>query len=225
MKLHFIILLAELKPLIQNISLMLPKIFRSSFIVYLGIAFLPSLSALAEKQLTILGDSVTEGYGIAKTDAYPSLLEKELKGWKVVNSGISGSTSASAPGRMKWALKAKPSAVLLALGGNDGLRALSVKEMKKNLAEAIDLAQKAEVQVLLAGYEAPPNYGGSYTRSFREVFRELAKEKKVPLYPFILEGVAGESKLNLADGIHPNVEGHKKIAGKILPFLKKELSP
>ena len=189
----------------------------------LFLAFLLCAPAYASNVLTILGDSVTEGYGVAKDSAYPALLEKELEGWKVTNSGISGSTSASAPGRMKWALKGKPKAILLALGGNDGLRALSVKDLKKNLAEAIALAKKEKVAVLLAGYEAPPNYGVKFTNSFRETFRELAKEEKVPFYPFILDGVAGEPKLNLSDGIHPNVEGHKVIAKKLLPFLKKHL--
>lgn len=180
-------------------------------------------SLAADRSLTILGDSVTEGFGVSKAEAFPALVEKELTGWKVVNSGISGSTSASAPGRMKWALKAKPAAVLLVLGGNDGLRALAVKELAKNLGEAIDLASSAKVPLLLAGYEAPPNYGESYTKSFRETYRTLAKEKKVPLYPFILDGVAGDPKLNLADGIHPNVEGHKVLAKRLTEFLKKEL--
>jgi len=185
--------------------------------------FLLTFPALAEKTLTIIGDSVTEGYGVAKDTAYPALLEKELSGWKITNAGISGSTSASAPSRMKWAVKAKPTAILLALGGNDGLRALKVTEMKKNLGDAIRTAESAGVKVLLAGYQAPPNYGSAYTKSFTAAFKELAKEHKVPFYAFILEGVAGIPKLNLPDGIHPNVEGHKVLAEKLLPFLKKEL--
>jgi acyl-CoA thioesterase-1 len=190
---------------------------------FLTILFASPLISSAQSTLTVIGDSVTEGYGVAKESSYVSLVEKELKGWKVTNAGISGSTSASAPGRMKWALKAKPTAVLLALGGNDGLRALKTAELKKNLVEAIELAKKAGVKVLLAGYEAPPNYGAAYTKGFRDTFTEIAKEQKVPLYPFILDGVAGDSKLNLADGIHPNVEGHKVLAKKILPWLQKEL--
>lgn len=202
-----------------------PKIPATFSLPYFLLTFLLCAPVYANSQnvLTILGDSVTEGYGVAKDSTYPALLEKELKGWKVVNSGISGSTSASAPGRMKWALKAKPRAILLALGGNDGLRALNVKDLKKNLGEAIALAKKEKVAVLLAGYEAPPNYGVKFTSSFKQTFRELAKEEKVPFYPFILDGVAGDPKLNLQDGIHPNVEGHKIIAKKLLPFLQKEL--
>jgi acyl-CoA thioesterase-1 len=185
--------------------------------------FFLTLPAQAEKTLTIIGDSITEGYGVPKEKAYPALLEKNLPGWKITNAGISGSTSASAPSRMKWALKAKPTAVLIALGGNDGLRALKVEEMRKNLAEALSLAKKAGVKALLAGQQAPPNYGTTYTKSFFSSFGEVAKNAKVPLYPFILEGVAGNPKMNLADGIHPNEAGQQVIADKLLPFLKKEL--
>jgi len=197
----------------------LKKTVKKGLVLY----FLFSVPALAQKSLTIIGDSVTEGYGLGKENTYPALVEKELKGWKITNAGISGSTSASAPSRMKWALKAKPTAILLVLGGNDALRALKVSEMKKNLADAIRLAEKTGVKVLLAGYQAPPNYGGEYTKSFSAVFGEVAKESKVAFYPFILEGVAGNPKLNLPDGFHPNEAGHKVIAQKILPFLKREL--
>lgn len=195
---------------------------RAAVALCLLISFAPF--ALAQKTLVIIGDSVTEGYGIGKESAYPYLLEKELPGWKVTNSGISGSTSASAPGRVKWALKSKPDAILLVLGGNDGLRGLKVQEMKKNLSEAIQLAKSGKnVKVLLAGYQAPPNYGSAYTKSFSAVFPELAKEHSVPLFPFILEGVAGNPGLNIADGIHPNEKGQKLILKNLLPFLKKEL--
>jgi acyl-CoA thioesterase I len=195
------------------------KTCRSIVLLY----FFLTLPAHAEKTLTIIGDSITEGYGVPKEKAYPALLEKELKGWKITNAGISGSTSASAPSRMKWALKAKPKAILLALGGNDGLRALKVEDMKKNLQEALKLASNAGTKVLLAGQHAPPNYGKPYTSSFFASFADLAKEAKAPLYPFILEGVAGNPKLNLPDGIHPNEAGHKVLAEKLLVFLKKEL--
>lgn len=217
---YLIIPLAMLQRLGKNKHMNFPRLpARTIAVLYFAITF----PAFAEKTLTIIGDSVTEGYGVSKESSFPALLEKELKGWKVTNAGISGSTSASAPGRMKWALKAKPDAVLLALGGNDGLRALKAAEMKKNLADAIELAKKSGVKVLLAGYKAPPNYGTDYTKGFSLVFTELAKENKVPLYDFILDGVAGNSKLNLADGIHPNVTGHKVITEKLLPFLRKEL--
>jgi len=171
----------------------------------------------------IIGDSITEGYGVPAESTYGRLVAKELKGWKLVISGISGSTSASMPGRVKWALKSKPTAMLLALGGNDGLRGLKPEDMKKNYLESVDLAQKEKVKVLVAGMKAPPNYGKAYTDKFAAVFPDLAKEKKVSLFPFLLEGVAGVAKLNLPDGIHPNEAGHKVIAEKILSFLRKEL--
>ncbi len=175
------------------------------------------------KNLIIIGDSISEGYGVAKESSYPELIEKSLKNWKVTNSSVSGSTSASASTRVAWALKSKPQAILLALGANDGLRGLDSKEMEKNLSTAIDLAQKAGVKVLLAGMLAPPNYGKEYTTRFAAVFPHLAKKKKIPLYPFLLEGVAGKAKFNLPDGIHPNEAGQKKIKDALLPFLMKEL--
>ncbi len=177
----------------------------------------------AQNTLVILGDSLTEGYGIAKESTFSQLLEKEMPGWKVVNAGISGSTSASGPKRVEWILKAKPRAVLVALGGNDGLRGLDTASMKKNLALTIQAAKKSGAKVLLAGILAPPNYGKEYTSRFAAVFPSLAKEEKIPLYPFLLEGVAGDSKLNLPDGIHPNEKGHKEMAARLLPFLKAEL--
>jgi acyl-CoA thioesterase-1 len=187
-----------------------------------AIWLIPSL-ALAQKTLIILGDSLSEGYGVSKEEAYPSLLEKKLPGWKVVNASISGSTSASGPGRVEWALKSKPSVVLVALGGNDGLRGLEPKEMKVNIQKTISAIEKAKVKVLLAGMMAAPNYGKDYTTRFWAVFSTLAKENQIPLYPFLLEGIAGNPKLNQPDGIHPNKEGHALLAKKILPFLSKEL--
>lgn len=179
--------------------------------------------AQSNKTLVVIGDSLTEGYGLSKDSAFPKLLENSLKDWKVVNAGISGSTSASALSRVKWTLKSKPKVILIALGANDGLRGLSVKELKKNLAAAIDEIKKTNTKVLLAGMQAPPNYGKKYTQDFSAVYPSLSKEKNVPLYPFLLDGVAGNAKLNLTDGIHPNEEGHKIILEKILPFIKKEL--
>jgi len=190
--------------------------------LYLLIFLLP-LWALADSTLVILGDSLSEGYGVEKENAYPTLLEKKLKGWKIVNSSISGSTSASGPGRVAWVLKSKPRAVLVALGGNDGLRGLEPKEMKKNILATIANIKKSGAKILLAGMMAAPNLGKDYTSRFSAVFKEIAREEKIPLYPFLLEGVAGVPKLNQPDGIHPNKEGHKILAEKIYPFLQEEL--
>ncbi|WP_413583261.1 arylesterase [Bdellovibrio sp. HCB288] len=189
--------------------------------------FFSSIS-FAQKKLVILGDSITEGYGVSKEAAYPALLERKLhdsgkKDWSVINSGVSGSTTASAVGRMKWLFKTKPDTVLLALGANDGLRGVKVEESQKNLATAIEYAQKEKVRVILAGLYMPPNYGQDYTAQFKKMFSDLSKKYKVTFIPFILDKVAGNPKYNLADGIHPNEEGHKIIADTIFNSLKGTL--
>lgn len=176
-------------------------------------------------RVLILGDSLTEGYGVAKENSFPSVLEQELKkdGYpqtQIINAGISGSTSSSGLSRFKWSLKGKPDILVLALGANDGLRGLSPTEMKKNLKSVIDLAKKNEVRVLLAGMKAPPNLGKTYTSAYEKVFKELSKEEHVPLIPFLLEGIAGESTLNQSDGVHPNETGHRQMAKTVKKYLE-----
>jgi acyl-CoA thioesterase-1 len=186
--------------------------------------FTPNLFA---KKMILLGDSLTEGYGVAKEAAFPALLEKKIKaaglGWTVINAGISGSTSASGPSRIKWQLKSKPDLVVLALGANDGLRGLDVKSMEKNLSETIELTQKENVRVILAGMQMPPNYGEKYTKDFAAVFPRVAKKYKIKEIPFLLEGVAADPKLNLPDGIHPNEKGHEVLAEAMFKALKDVL--
>lgn len=184
-------------------------------------------SAWSDSTLVIIGDSLTEGYGIAKEQAYPALLEKKLQAaglkWKIQNSGVSGSTSASGPKRIQWALKGKPQAVMLALGANDGLRGLSVQQLEDNLKKSIELVKKEKIKIYLAGILMPPNYGKDYAEKFAKVFPKVAKDTGTPLLPFLLEGVAANPKLNLPDGIHPNEEGHKIMAETVFQFLKDKL--
>ncbi|WP_413586141.1 arylesterase [Bdellovibrio sp. HCB274] len=194
------------------------------------LALLISFSSVcfAQKKLIVLGDSITEGYGVSKEAAYPALLEKKLhdagkKEWTIVNAGVSGSTTASGISRMKWLFKSKPDVVFLALGANDGLRAIKVEESQKNLSNAIEFAQKEKVRVILGGLYMPPNYGKDYTDQFAKMYQDLAKKYKVTFVPFILDKVAGNPKYNLADGIHPNEEGHKIIADTIFNALKGTL--
>jgi acyl-CoA thioesterase-1 len=189
------------------------------------IIFLTQILYAAEsKKLLFLGDSITEGLGVAKADSYPSLIEKKVKetgkNWVVVNASISGSTTASGPSRMKWQLKAKPDLVVLALGANDGLRGLDLKAMEKNLSETIEMAQNEKIQVVLAGMMMPPNYGKDYRQKFQEVYPRLAKKYHLKSIPFLLDGVAGNPELNQADGIHPNEKGHKIIADRVWAVLK-----
>jgi acyl-CoA thioesterase-1 len=193
------------------------------------LALLLSFSASAKEPIKIvaLGDSLTEGYGIEKQDAYPALLEKALKkkghNVKVYNAGISGSTTASAPKRLKWFLKLKPQIIFLALGANDGLRGVPIESTRKNLKTTIEMAKKENIKVLLAGMMLPTNYGEKYRKSFQKLFPSLAKETGVQLMPFLLKDVATKKELNLADGIHPNEEGHKVMLKNILPEIEKLL--
>lgn len=202
------------------------------FLSLLLISSLSFSSAFAQnssqKKLVVLGDSVSEGYGVAKDAAYPVLLEKKLhdagkKEWTVINASVSGSTTASAIGRMKWIFKSKPDVVFLALGANDGLRGLKVEESEKHLASAIEYAQAQKVRVILGGLYMPPNYGKDYTDKFKKMYETLAKKYKLTFVPFILDKVAGNPKYNLADGIHPNEEGHKIIADTVFTALKGSL--
>lgn len=176
-------------------------------------------------KIVVLGDSLSAGYGLLELQAYPALLQDKLNvegyGWEVVNAGISGDTSAGGLQRLDWALNQGDVRILLvALGANDGLRGLPVSEMKKNLAAIIAGAQEKRISVLLAGMEAPPNFGPEYTVSFRQVYRDLARQYKVTLLPFLLDKVAGEPSLNLPDGIHPNADGSHIVADTVWNVLK-----
>ena len=199
---------------------------RKIFSLVIAIFFIISFSgfALAQTLIVVLGDSLTEGYGVAREEAYPHLLEKELRrkghSVKVINAGISGSTSASAHSRLRWYIKVNPAIVVLALGGNDGLRGLSVRHMKKNLSKAIELAQSEKILILLAGMQIPQNYGRKYAESFRNAFHELASQFQLEMIPFLLEEVGGVTSLNQADGIHPNPEGHQIIVRNVVKYLE-----
>jgi acyl-CoA thioesterase-1 len=176
-------------------------------------------------KIVVLGDSLTAGYGLLEQQAFPALLQERLNeegyGWEVVNAGISGDTSAAGLQRLDWAMGQGDVRILvLELGANDGLRGLPISEMKKNLAGIIEHAQGKGISVLLAGMEAPPNFGPEYTVSFRQVFRDLAKQYKVTLLPFLLDKVAGVAALNQSDGIHPNVEGARIVADTVWNVLK-----
>jgi len=200
---------------------------RISGLMLLGVALASAAfaeKAARQKVVLCLGDSLTEGYGLAEDQAFPAVLEARLhaqgrKDVRVVNAGISGSTSASAVSRLRWQMRAKPDILILELGANDGLRGVSIEDTRKNLAAAITMAKQQRVVVLLAGMQMPPNYGPEYTRDFGRVFHELAEELEVALIPFFLEGVAGQPKLNLPDGIHPTAEGYRIVVENLLPHL------
>lgn len=190
----------------------------------LALAIAPAAAVAAEPVILCLGDSLTEGYGVAPEQSYPQRLEQRLRqqgfpGARVINAGISGSTTASAVSRLRWQLRARPDVVVLALGGNDGLRGLDLGQTEKNLSDAIELARSQGVRVVLAGMKLPPNYGADYTRRFEALFPALARSHGVALIPFLLEGVAAKPDLNLPDGIHPNAAGYEIVVGNVLSTL------
>ena len=167
--------------------------------------------AASRPRVVFLGDSLTAGYGLAREQSVPSLIQKRLDdagyNYEVVNHGVSGDTSAGGVSRLEWALDGDVRVMVLELGANDGLRGVPVESMKANLATIIKGAKARGVRVLLTGMEAPPSHGPAYTVQFRQAFRDLALEHDVAFVPFYLEGVAGIPELNISDGIHPNAEG------------------
>ena len=175
-------------------------------------------------RVVILGDSITAGLGLSPEQAYPALLQKRLDAagfaYQVVNAGQSGDTSAGGLSRVDLALEGDVGLLVLALGGNDGLRGIPPDVMRRNLAKIIERAQARGIRVVLAGMEAPPNFGRSYTVSFHDVFPDLAKTYGVTLMPFLLADVAGIDRLNQRDGIHPTAEGDRIIADNMWAVIE-----
>ncbi len=172
----------------------------------------------------ILGDSLTAGLGLPIESAYPSLLQARLNeqglNYEVVNAGVSGDTSAGGLSRLDWALQGDVRILVVALGGNDGLRGLPPEALQRNLSEIIERAQARGIRVILAGMEAPPNYGRQYLVSFHKVYPALAQKYHVPLVPFLLQNVGGVADLNQPDGIHPNAAGARIVADNVWAVLK-----
>jgi len=175
-------------------------------------------------RIVAFGDSLTAGLGVSPNESYPARLQEVIDeaGYEffVENAGVSGETTAGGLRRMDWVLNGDAEIVILALGGNDGLRGLPVEQMKKNLSQMIEIVREAGARVLLAGMEAPPNFGVDYTDEFRSVFQELADQYDVIFLPFLLDGVAGIPELNQPDGIHPNVRGAQRVSDHVWSVLE-----
>jgi acyl-CoA thioesterase-1 len=192
------------------------------YVLFIALAFFVQAKP---KVILFFGDSLTAGYGLSPEEAFPALSEKELikngKNVKVVNAGLSGETSAGGLSRIDWVLRQPIDVFVLELGANDGLRGLPVDQTKKNLQAIIDKvkAKNPNVKIVVMGMMVPPNMGNAYTTQFTAIFPEIAKKNKAVLMPFLLEGVAGNEKLNQADGIHPNIEGHKIVANNVTKVL------
>jgi acyl-CoA thioesterase-1 len=183
--------------------------------------------------VVFLGDSLTAGLGLDPEQAYPALLQERVNAaglhYALINAGVSGDTSAGGLSRLDWSLDGDVRVLVVALGGNDGLRGLPPAELRKNLAAIIERAQARHITVILAGMEAPPNFGQSYVVSFHQVYPDLAKTYHVALVPFLLQGVAGVDALNQQDGIHPTPKGARIVADNVWnvlgPVLEKGSPP
>ncbi len=190
-----------------------------------------SLRSESDRYDTILffGDSITAGYGLDVTEAYPALIQQKIDalGWpfKVINAGLSGDTSTGGLSRIDWLLREPFDVFVLELGGNDGLRGISLDLTRDNLQTIIDRvrAHNPDVSIIIAGMQIPPNLGEDYTGAFREVFPSLAEANEVHLIPFILQDVGGVPELNMPDGIHPTAEGHEVVAQNVWRVLKPVL--
>jgi acyl-CoA thioesterase I len=181
------------------------------------------------KNILFFGDSLTAGYGLSPEEAFPALVEKNLnkkgKPVKVTNAGLSGETSAGGLSRIDWILRAPIDVFILELGANDGLRGLPLEQTRKNLQAIIDKVKGKypKVKIVVTGMMVPPNLGKAYTDEFQKIFPELAKKNNATLIPFLLQDVAGIEKLNQADGIHPNIEGHKIVATNVQKVVESLL--
>jgi acyl-CoA thioesterase-1 len=179
--------------------------------------------------ILVFGDSISAGYGLAHVErGWVALLQTRLKdqeyGYQVVNASVSGETTAGGLARLPRALSLhQPKIVILELGGNDGLRALPIAQMRLNLARMADLAAAAGAKVLLLGMRMPPNYGPDFTEQFRSSYSDLARDEKLPLVPFLLNDIALFPALMQADGIHPNEQGQPKLLDNVWPALKPML--
>ncbi len=185
--------------------------------------------ATSRPRIVALGDSLTAGLGLEPTQAYPALLQKRLDAaglsYEVVNAGVSGDTSAGGLRRIDWALDGDVKVLIVALGGNDALRGLPVEQLEQNLTTIVERADARKIKVILAGMEAPPNYGAAYTAAFRQTYRNVAAAHGAVLIPFLLEGVAGLPEMNQGDGIHPTPAGAEKLAETVWSALRPIVKP
>ena len=187
----------------------------------------PAPAEPAPSRIAVIGDSLTAGYGLGASDAFPAQLETALRAEglavEVLGAGVSGDTTAGGRARLDWVLADDPDAVIVELGANDGLRGLDPRVTAANLDAIVARLKAAGVKVLLAGMLAPPNLGREYGEAFNGIYPRLAAKHDVPLYPFFLDGVAARPELNQTDGMHPNARGVAVIVERIAPYVKRLL--
>lgn len=190
----------------------------------------PRGASVDEGVVMFFGDSLTAGFGLDPTLAFPALVQKRIdeRGWayRVVNAGVSGDTTSGGLRRIDWVLRQEVDVLVLELGANDALRGTDLALTEENLQGIIDRARVRypDVEIVLAGMQVPPNLGADYTAAFAALFERLAEANDAHLIPFLLEGVGGVPELNLADGIHPNPDGHRRVAGNVWTVLEPILA-
>ena len=186
-------------------------------------------TASEKKTIVFFGNSLTAGYGLSPSEAFPAIIQKKIDSsglpYRVINAGVSGETSSGGNSRIDWILRQPLDVFILELGANDGLRGIPVPETKKNLQSIINKVKGKypSAKVVLAGMQIPPNMGQRYANDFRTIYSDLAEENQLTLIPFLLEGVGGEVKLNQQDGIHPTADGHQIVANNVWQQLKTVL--
>jgi len=188
-----------------------------------------SVTIVKKKTIVFFGNSLTAGYGLTPSEAFPAIIQQKIDSlglpYQVINAGVSGETSSGGNTRIEWILRETVDIFVLELGANDGLRGIQLSETKKNL-QSIIVKVKAKypaAKLVLAGMQIPPNMGQAYATEFRNVFTDLSTKNETTLIPFLLEGVGGETNLNQADGIHPTAEGHRIVADNVWKELQKLL--
>ena len=173
--------------------------------------------------IVAVGDSLTEGLGVAEEVAYPAMLEKKLQSggyhYRVINAGVSGETSSGTLARLKWVLTLKPDIVILVIGGNDGFRGIDPELIKNNILTIIKVLKEKKVTVLLGGMQMGQNLGKEYISAFEKIYPLVARQENIGLIPFFLTGVAADPDLNQADGIHPTEEGYRVVVEHIFPHV------
>lgn len=183
--------------------------------------------APVEGTIVAMGDSLTEGYGVAPSAAYPAILERRLREagyqFKVINAGVAGETSSGARSRAEWVLNLEPDIVILETGANDGLRGVDPAVTRENILAIIDVFQENDVAVVLAGMRMVRNMGREFAEEFQAVYPEVAAKTGVLLIPFFLEGVALAPELNQEDGIHPNAQGYEKVVDNLFPTIRQAI--
>jgi acyl-CoA thioesterase I len=184
----------------------------------------PAASVAKPISMVVLGDSLSAGLGLSATAAFPARLQKALTskgiGVNMINAGVSGDTTSGGRDRLDWSVPKGTEAVILELGANDALRGIDPAVTRAALSDILTRLKARKIAVLLCGMVAPPNYGSDYSARFNAIYPELAKSFGVPLYPFFLEGVAADARLNQADGLHPTAEGIDVIVKNILPTVE-----